>query len=261
MFQVFRVVNRFRISLLGVALSCGLTSSVFAGPVVVDFEGVNASGTSVTGAPLDAYLAGFGISVASVSPSGYPEIHNATDHGALSGFPAGFLTASSGTNFLSHGDGAAGGGANAPTNAPISFQLDFATLQTSVSFTRIQNNAFTSPSGSIVAAWSARALDALGNTLDTVGEPQLASFGIIGAATFTLNGAGIKSLVIERTSTNTVAGVNAVFIDDLVIDAPSSVPEPSGIVLLGLGIASVTGSAWRLKKHRVTPSPRDESTC
>ncbi|MDA0835002.1 MAG: PEP-CTERM sorting domain-containing protein [Planctomycetota bacterium] len=244
---MFDSKRNLRIMFLGTAMFFGATLSSSAGPIVVDFEGVSASGTSITGSALDSYLSGFGITIASVSPAGYPEIHDATDHGSLSGFPAGFLTASSGTNFLSQGDGVAGGGANASTNSPISYQLDFSTLQGSVSFTRIQINASTSPSGAIVATWSARALDMFGSTLDTVGEPQLSSFGTIAAQSFTLNGPNIKSLVIERTSTNTVAGTNTVFIDDLVLDTPP-VPEPSTIALLLTGGVGLIGYGWRRKK-------------
>jgi hypothetical protein len=244
-------LRRFGWGLLVLSLLiAGSFRSAQAVVVTVNFDALAATGTSVTGAALDAYLAGFpvAITISNVTPTGYPEVHDASDHGPLSGFPAGFLTASSPPNFLSHGDGVAGGGANAPTNSPISYRLNFSTPLDSVSFTRIQQNAFTSPSGSIVAAWSARALDSSGNTIFTVGEPQLASFGIIPAAMFTLPGPNIAALVVERTSTNFVAGVNAVFIDDLVLQFTPSVPEPTTLALMALGLA-VVGFTRRRQVH------------
>ncbi len=225
-------MQRVVLGTLLVGLVVQLSVSRAKGDVVVDFDSPNVAGTSLTGSGLDAYLSGFGISITAVTPLGYPEIHNANDHGPSSGFPNGFLTASSGTNFLSHGDGVAGGAANAPTNAPISYQLAFSSAMDSVSFTRIQINAGTSSSGAIIADWQARALDASGNTLDTVGEGTKASFATISAATFTLNGPDIHSIVIERINTNTSAGVNAVFIDDLTL--VSAIPEPGTAGLVGL---------------------------
>ena len=114
--------------LLALFLVVGPPTVARAAIINVDFDGVNASGTSVTGTALDSYLTGFGITISNVMPFGYPEVHNTNDNGALSGFPANFLTASSPPNFLSHGDGITGGGANAPTNNPISYQLNFSTL-------------------------------------------------------------------------------------------------------------------------------------
>jgi hypothetical protein len=210
-----------------------ITAAVHADVVVIDFEGVNATGSSVTGAALDTYLAQFGVTISNVSPSGYPEIHNVNDHGPLSGFPAGFLVPSSGTNFLSHGDGVTGGAANSATNAVISYRLNFSTALENVSFTHL---GITS---GLTADWQARALDALGNTLDTVSQPLQGGHPLM---TFTLDGPGITALVIERVNFNGIAGVNTAFIDDITFTA---IPEPASGLLLFLGSLGVFGLTWR----------------
>lgn len=218
----------------------------------VDFDALAAGGGSVTGAALDAYLAGFGITISNVTPTGYPEVHDSNND-------SGFTTASSSSNFLSHGDGVSGpiGGVaigNAPTNDPISYTLNFSTPLDSLSFTRIQMNAFVSSSGIVTAEWSARALDSVGNTIATVGEPGMASYSVIPAADFTLTGPGITALVVERTSTNFFAGVNAVFIDDLVLGPQSQPNQPP--VLAAIGNRSVDeGSELTFTATATDPDP------
>ena len=193
--------------------------------VVVNFDSLDTSTSSVTGSALDSYLAGYGITISNVSPSGYPEVYSENSSG---GFWPGYATASSGTNFLAHGDGVPGGNFNYINN-PISFRLNFSTLLNSFEFTRIQIDGRPSPSGIVLAGWQARALNSSGTTIATVGEGQFGSYGIIAAKTFTLNGPNIKSVVIERNYTNTYAGTNTVLIDDFKLNA---VPEPTGLAML-----------------------------
>jgi hypothetical protein len=211
-----------RATTLALALTGFIAVNVQAALITVDFDALNANSGPVSGAALDSYLAGFGITISNVVGPAGPSVYDATTPGAGFGFPN-FMTPPSAPNFLWH----------PVSNNPIQYQLNFSTPLNSVSFTRVQINANLSPSGLVAATWSARALDSGGSTLDTVGESQFGSFGIIPAVVFTLNGPGITALVVERTSTNISAGMNSVPIDNLVI------PEPATIGLLGLGALSL----------------------
>ena len=193
-------------------------STPVAAVVVVDFDALDASSGPVSGAALDSYLAGFGITISNVVGPAGPSVFDATTPEGGLGIPD-FFTPPSAPNFLWH----------QVSNDPIQYQLNFSAPLNSVSFTRVQINAYLSPSGLVAAPWSARALDSGGNTLDTVGEGSISSYGTIAAQTFTLDGPGITALVIERTSTNYSAGLASVPIDNLII------PEPTTVALLGLG--------------------------
>ena len=142
----------------------GLVGNAQATPVVVDFDALDASAGFVSGAALDGYLAGFGITLSNVVGSSGPFVADATTAGGGFGFPN-FFTLPSSPNYLWH----------QVDNAPIAYQLDFATEVQDLSFVRPQTNAFLSPSGHLVAPWSARALDGGGNTLQIVGAPVSAS--------------------------------------------------------------------------------------
>lgn len=225
---LYLVRARQPIQVLALALTGFIALNVQAALVTVDFDALDASSGAVSGAELDNYLAGFGITISNVVGPAGPSVFDATTAGGGFGLPN-FFTPPSAPNFLWH----------PVSNAPIQYQLNFSTPLNSVSFTRVQINANLSPSGLIASPWSARALDSNGNTIDTVGESQISSYGTIPAVVFTLNGPGITALVVERTSTNYNAGMNSVSIDNLII------PEPATILLLGLG-----GLALR-RKHRV----------
>jgi hypothetical protein len=153
-----------------------------------------------------------------------------------------FFTLPSSPNYLWH----------QVSNDPISYQLNFSTLLDSLSFTRPQTNAFLSPSGHLVAPWSARALDSGGNTIGTVGESMHGFSGVDPAVTFSFNVPGISALVVERTVTNFSAGQNSVAIDDIVMEySAEPVPEPGTIALLGIGLAGLAGAAVRRRLKKV----------
>ena len=193
-----------------------------AGTITVDFDALNANSGPVSGAALDSYLAGFGITISNVVGPAGPSVFDATTAGGGLGFPN-FMTPPSAPNFLWH----------PVANTPIQYQLNFSSPLDTVSFTRIQINANLSPSGLVASPWSARALDSGGNTIDSVGESMIASYGTIPAVIFTLDGPGITALVVERTSTNYSAGMASVPIDDLVI------PEPATMGMLLVGALAV----------------------
>jgi hypothetical protein len=193
-------------------------STAQAGPVVVNFDALDTSGGPVFGSPLNSYLAGFGIAITSQVGNPGVEVNNTAHSG-------GFVFPASPPNFLwSPG-----------TNSPFAYQLGFSTPLESFAFTRVSYNALASQ-------WDARALDGQGNTLQQVGEPQ-GSFSA--ATTFTLDpGTPFSAVVFERTTINTIAGLNNPPTDNWLLEP---VPEPTTLLLFGTAIAGL-GITWRRRK-------------
>lgn len=198
-------------------------------PVLVNFDALNATGGPITGPALDTYLAGFGITLSNIVGPAGPSVYDATTNVFVAPNYFGPPTM---PNFIWQ----------PTTNNPIGYQMDFATSLTSISITRTAMQATIGGSGLVAAPWSARAIDALGNTLATAGEPLTSYFVNVPAQTFTLSkpvgGADIAALVIERTSVNVSAGLNAAPLDDFLL---TPVPEPGG--LLFVGGAALAGTA------------------
>ena len=131
-------------------------------------------------------------------------------------------------------------------NDPYSYTVNFAVLQNSFTFTRPELFGAT-PSGLIVSPWRARAFCQSGCLLDTVSEPQLAFFGSTPAVSFTLTGPGITSVIFDRTTPNTVAGLNRVPTDDWIVDVPT---DPRREIVVGSDLMfgnTVPGSIHGLK--------------
>lgn len=192
-----------------------------ADSIVVNFDALNTSGGPVTGAALNAYLAGFGIAITNQIANPGVEVTNTVKQG-------GFVFPASPPNFLwSPG-----------TNNPFAYQLGFSTPLDSFSFTRVGYSALASE-------WDVRALDSNGNTIAQVGEPQ----GLFPATTFTLNPASpISALVFERTTVNTIAGLNNPPTDDWKLEP---VPEPATLLLFGTTMAGLgLASRWRQRRRK-----------
>ena len=176
-----------------------------AGTIVIDFDSVNTSGGTVSGAPVMSYLAGFGVTFSTtyaINPVIEPYPYWMTPVSGSNSFgPQGLATA-------------------------FSYMLDFDTPLESVSFTRPGSYP------AWMSAWSATAYSADNTVLAAVGQGMLWSAP---AATFTLNGAGIDHVVFTDNA-NSFAGTNF-RLDNLTLT--SKVPEPSTLSLLGIGLAGL----------------------
>ena len=181
----------------------------------INFDNVDASGGPITGAALDSFLnSQYGITITDITPSGLGEIVD-----DRFGFPGTVLRAFTDFNVFWH---------DSP-NSPYSYTLNFAVPQSSFSFVRPELFGAT-PSGLIVSPWRARAFHSTGGLLDTVSEPQLAFFGSTPPVPFTLTGPGITSVIFDRTTLNTIAGLNRVPTDDWQLDVPT---DPRREVVVG----------------------------
>lgn len=184
--------------------------------VTVDFDAVDTSGGNVSGAALDTYLAGFGITLTNVTGTFSPlvVISFAT---ALTALGPNNVVAPSQPNILEQFGGPA-----------TSFTLEFATPLISFSFTRAGRcTPLAFP------PWTAVAKDSSAVTLDTVGEGSggtggASCFSPTPAVGFTLSGPGIKSVTFSSGNFG-FFGRSSPAIDDLVLTFPAVTPVEAGI--------------------------------
>jgi hypothetical protein len=196
---------------------------------VVDFDSLPASGHPVSGATLANYLAGFGITLSGVTPGTAVTVYDARD--IYSDIQP--VIPPSPFNVISQ----------AGSNDPVSYTLNFALPQDHFAMTRTAVRAGTT--GVALPEWHASAFDASGHLLGTVGESAFSIFTDLPAETFTLNGPGIRSVLIASDNHH-FAAFGAVILDNLTLTA---VPEPSSLVLVGLGLAGIAGSVG-LRRRR-----------
>lgn len=98
-----------------------------------------------------------------------------------------------------------------------------------------------------LSAWSGAG--GTGSLVDSV----VNNYGVSAFPTFAtpgLSGAGILSFTINGTS-NTTGFNNSVFLDNVVVTTPATVPEPSSMVLLSTGIAAMVS---RYRRRRSKPN-------
>ena len=168
---------------------------------VVNFDALNTSQGPVEGAALSEYLAGFGVTVSSLS---------------------------SGTTLLAANQQSIGGGssvqASSPPNiltqtgpaGPMQFTLSFTPLLTQLGFTRpeLLANPFVSH-----PAWQVTAFDGAGNVVGQVGEDEIDSSTNVGAQAFSIadsGGPGIAKAEFSSAGSGLLT-FNAMLVDDLVL--------------------------------------------
>jgi hypothetical protein len=225
--------NSAKISLIrtapgSIALACALllaaplTSS--ASTVVLNFDSVNADGGGIDAT---SYLASYGVTLTGVKPLGATTVNDG-QVGIWSDLQMYYVGASSGKNFLLQQT------SGAPVN---SYTLNFSTALDSVGFTRIKNTY-----SNLVAGWTATAY--AGSTFVTsVGEAY--GGGSFSAATYTLTGPGITSLVISADGHGR-AGIASAMIDDLTLTSSASVPDSAGTLgLMALSVALLVAARRR----------------
>lgn len=198
------------------ALAClGLSLCLparFAQAVVIHFDDVDTSGGTVVGAPVIAYLAGYGITFTPGPGAGSPVIQ---------GNQAPQVTSPSAPNVFG-----VGGILN---DYPYTF--DFASPINSFSFTTpALGNAST------MAAWTATAYSASNVVISSINQ-----YFIHGTntpqATWTLSGPGIDH--IEFHSNVMGFAGSALIMDDMTFTAAAGAPEPAPMLLLGAGLLAL----------------------
>lgn len=180
-----------------------------AAPIVINFDSVNTSGGTVSGAPVLSYLAGFGISFSTSNPNVNAVIE-----------PYPFWVSPVSTPNMFGPQGAA---------SAFSYTLSFASPLNSISFTRPGFNP------AIMSQWSATAFSSGNAVLASVGESLLFNAG---PAAFSLIGPGIDHVTFTDNAFN-FAGINF-RMDNLTID-PQAVPEPGLIAMLVMALLLLAG--------------------
>ena len=178
-----------------------------ASVITVDFDSVDTSGGFVTGAPVTAYLASYGITFSTTyAVAAY--IQPTPWWLATVSAPNSFVTAGLATGY--------------------SYTLGFATPLDALSFTRPGLISAT------MGAWTATAYSSSNTNLGSVGELFILNSGAP-TTTFSLAGPDIDHVVFTSNAYS-FAGTNLV-VDDLRLT--TSVPEPATLGLLSLGLAGL----------------------
>ena len=181
---------------------------------VINFDAVDTSGGTVSGAPVISYLAGYGVSFSTtfaINP-------------VIEPYPYWMSPVSASNSFGPQGLASA-----------FSYSLSFASLLDSLSFTRPGFNP------AIMSAWSATAYSASNVALASVGENMTSNAS---AATFTLTAPGIDHVVFTDNAFN-FAGTNF-RMDDLTLTA--AIPEPEIYAMMGIGLG-LMGWVGRRRKQ------------
>jgi len=209
-----------------------------------DTNTLNASRGPVAGALVNNYLAGFGVSVASLSPGTELAVESQQN---IAGGAA--VLAASPPNLLTQ----------TGSNGPVQFTLHFATLLSQFGFTRpelLANPYVSHP------AWQVTAFDGAGAVVSQVGEGVIESSTNVGAQEFSLGqpsapgpavGAGPGIASVEFASEGSgLTTFNAMLVDNLVLTASQTAFPPavaitapvSGLVLARPPALTVTAAAF-----------------
>lgn len=202
------------------------TNGAYANLVTINFDSVAvAPATSLSGAPVTSYLAGYGVTLSGMLPGETANIYNASTTPWMA-------TPSSPNVFIV-------GGIN-----PIdTVTLNFATPVDNFSFDRVGNIAAYSPSGTIKGSWFATAYNASNVILGSVGEGLISTYSDVPTQTFSLAFQGIYHIDFTGNSYN-FAGTNMPVLDNLTFTS-SPVPVPAAAWLLGSGLLGLMGVARR----------------
>lgn len=185
------------------AVSAIVPITVQVGPnsTAVNFDTINTTRAPATTAAVEKYLAGFGISVASLSAGTQLTVENqkqiAGGQAALPASPPNLLTQTG-------------------SSGPVQFTLHFAPLLRQFGFTRpeLLANPFVSH-----PAWQVTAFDASGAVIEQAGEAEIDSSTNVGASEFSLgsaNGPGIAEVEFASEGTG-LTTFNAMLLDNLVL--------------------------------------------
>ena len=218
-----------------VLVACFIAPNRVGAGTVVNFDSLPASGLpeGLFGPSLTNYLATFGITLSNVTPGTAVAVFDTREL-----FGGDRVIPTSPFNII---------GQEGSVDA-ISYTLNFAIPQEFFSLSRTAIHPGST--GNAYPEWSASAYDASGNLLRTVGENAFSIFTDLPAETFTLDGPGITSVRIASDAQE-FAAFGSVLLDDFTI---SSVPEPTSIVSLGLGLAGFAAciGCRRLRRCRTT---------
>jgi hypothetical protein len=222
-----------------------ITVQIEPNSTAIDFDTLITKTAPVETAAVEKYLAGFGVTVASLSPGTELTVESQQQ---IAGGNA--VSAASPPNLLTQ----------TGSNGPVQFTLRFATLLSQFGFTRpeLLANPFVSH-----PAWQATAFDGSGAIVGQVGEAEIESSTNVGAQEFSLveatgpavsnveEGPGIAAVEFASEGTG-LTTFNGMLIDNLVLTTNKSGFPPavaitapaSGLVLARPPSLTVTAAAY-----------------